>query len=128
MFLPADSNCPTDFDFFIGEWDVVHRRLRERLVGCTEWDTFTGMNVAKKVMGGFGNVDENGVGTFVANDSLDGKPIVVRFTWSVPSHDRPRWEQAFSPDGGRSWEVNWIMEFSRRTATAQPSFQALGCD
>ena len=23
------------------------------------------------------------------------------------------WEQAFSPDGGKTWEVNWVMEFSR---------------
>ena len=24
-----------------------------------------------------------------------------------------RWEQAFSADGGATWEVNWVMEFTR---------------
>ena len=27
---------------------------------------------------------------------------------------RPRWEQAFSGDGGETWEPNWVMEFARR--------------
>jgi hypothetical protein len=27
-----------DFDFFFGAWRVAHRRLRERLTGCTDWE------------------------------------------------------------------------------------------
>lgn len=161
MFLPPDTDGPTDFDFFIGHWDVTHRRLKERLCGCTDWEVFAGRNVVKKILGGFGNVDDNllylpggtyravtlrsfdrhtktwsiwwldsrtpgaldvpvvgsftdGIGTFVAHDSLGGRPIVVRFTWAVPEPDQPRWEQAFSPDGGATWETNWTMEFRRR--------------
>jgi hypothetical protein len=57
---------------------------------------------------------ENGVGTFLANDSFNGRPIVVRFRWSLPAPDQPRWEQAFSPDEGSSWEINWIMDFARQ--------------
>jgi hypothetical protein len=36
-------------------------------------------------------------------------------TWLVPfrGHDRARWQRAFSPDNGKTWEVNWVMEFSR---------------
>lgn len=56
---------------------------------------------------------ENGVGTFYANDSIRGRPIRVRFLWTLPSADHPRWEQAFSADGGASWETNWIMSFTR---------------
>jgi hypothetical protein len=51
----------------------------------------------------------DGVGTFLADDTLDGKPIQVRFLWR-PS--QLRWEQAFSPDAGAAWETNWIMEFT----------------
>lgn len=56
---------------------------------------------------------ENGVGTFYANDSFQGRPIRVRFLWTLPAPDRPRWEQAFSADGGDTWETNWIMNFTR---------------
>ncbi|MEX0733583.1 MAG: hypothetical protein WD944_12390 [Steroidobacteraceae bacterium] len=61
------------------------------------------------VVGGF----ENGVGTFYADDHFAGKPIRIRFLWSMPGKDTPSWEQAFSPDAGRSWETNWIMNFTR---------------
>lgn len=38
----------------------------------------------------------------------------VRFEWTRPHSDAPRWEQAFSPDGGRTWETNWVMNFTRQ--------------
>ena len=53
------------------------------------------------------------VGSFFADDTLDGKPIKVRFLWNVNPGGNPAWEQAFSPDGGASWETNWVMEFKR---------------
>ncbi|MBX3626162.1 MAG: DUF1579 domain-containing protein [Rhizobacter sp.] len=55
-----------------------------------------------------------GVGVFLADDTLDGRPIRVRFTWRPNGGDRPTWEQAFSPDAGATWETNWTMEFTRR--------------
>lgn len=57
----------------------------------------------------------NGVGTFYADDTLRGKPIRIRFTWSKITPTSAHWEQAFSPDGGKTWEVNWTMEFQRVT-------------
>jgi hypothetical protein len=56
---------------------------------------------------------ENGVGNFLANDTLRGKTVLVRFTWSQITPTSAHWEQAFSPDGGKTWEVNWTMEFKR---------------
>jgi len=56
---------------------------------------------------------KNGAGVFLGEDTFNGNPIQVRFTWSEITRNSARWEQAFSPDGGASWEVNWKMEFSR---------------
>jgi hypothetical protein len=55
----------------------------------------------------------NGVGTFFAEDTLRDKPIKVRFTWSHITKTTARWEQAFSPDGGKTWEVNWEQKLER---------------
>ncbi len=54
----------------------------------------------------------DGIGMFEGIDTLAGKPIRVRFVWSQIETEQPRWEQSFSADGGRTWETNWIMEFS----------------
>ncbi len=54
-----------------------------------------------------------GLGCFYADDTLRGQAIRVRFIWTARSElGQPRWEQAFSADGGASWECNWVMDFS----------------
>ena len=53
------------------------------------------------------------VGLFEGEDVHRGRPILVRFTWSGVTTPTPRWEQAFSDDGGRTWETNWVMDFTR---------------
>lgn len=160
MTTPPLRSAATDFDFIVGEWTVKHRRLNARLCGCTEWTEFTGLNSTKKILGGFGNVEDNllrfpqgdvraaafrsfdaqsrqwaiwwldgrtphvidvpmvggfrrGVGTFYADEAVDGRPIRVRFLWSDITTTSCRWQQAFSPDGGKTWETNWIMKFMR---------------
>ena len=60
----------------------------------------------------------DGVGEFYGDDQQDGVPVRVRFRWSGISATTARWEQAFSADGGATWETNWIMRFTRRTAAA----------
>jgi hypothetical protein len=55
----------------------------------------------------------NGVGVFYSDDTLRGKPVKVRFTWTHPTPDTARWEQAFSGDGGKTWETNWVTDFTR---------------
>lgn len=37
----------------------------------------------------------------------------VRFRWHDTSTTEPHWDQAFSPDNGSTWEINWIMRFHR---------------
>jgi hypothetical protein len=61
------------------------------------------------VRGGF----ENGVGRFLSHDSFNGKPVVCRFIWSGITATAAHWEQAFSSDGGATWETNWHMAFTR---------------
>jgi hypothetical protein len=162
--MPHDRKAspPGDFDFIIGSWRVHHRRLVDRLAGCTEWAEFSGSMTTRETLGGFGNIEDNfldlpggayravalrsfdaatgtwaiwwldgrfphqldipvigsfadGVGTFFAADTFNGRPIKIRFIWTADA-ERPRWEQAFSPDSGASWETNWVMEFTRADA------------
>ena len=68
-----------------------------------------GANLDPPVKGGF----DGGVGTFFADITFSGKPVRMRFVWSHITRDTLRWEQAFSPDGGKTWETNWIMQFQR---------------
>jgi hypothetical protein len=159
----TSASSANDFDFIIGDWRVHHRRLKERLAGCCEWVEFEGTSTTRKILGGFGNIEdnvlalpdgpypaaalrsfdpatglwsiwwldgrdphrldtpvvgrfENGTGLFHADDTLDGRPIGVRFTWFALDADTARWQQAFSEDGGKTWETNWIMDFSRAGA------------
>jgi len=55
----------------------------------------------------------DGVGLFTGDDTLRGRPIKVRFEWSRITPSSAHWEQAFSPDGGVTWETNWRMDFTR---------------
>lgn len=56
---------------------------------------------------------DGGVGTFFGDDVFEGRSIRVRFLWSSTSDSACRWEQAFSGDGGQTWETNWVMTFTR---------------
>ena len=63
------------------------------------------------------------VGLFEGKDTFEGRPIRVRFTWTRLGPETARWEQAFSADGGTTWETNWVMEMTRDVplVAAQPS-------
>jgi hypothetical protein len=159
MSNPALPHGAADFDFLIGSWSVAHRKLRDRLVGSTEWFEFGGTMQAEAILGGLGNFDKNviglpeggyeactlrlfhrdtgqwslhwidgrdpkldpplfgsfkdGIGTFHGDDSFRGRPIKLRFHWELLAPGKARWDQAFSPDAGESWETNWVMEFTR---------------
>jgi len=60
-------------------------------------------------VGGF----KDGRGEFYDKESWDGKPIVVRFVITPRSPDAIHFEQAFSADDGKTWELNWIADDTR---------------
>ena len=62
----------------------------------------------------FGNFDGRGRGVFYGQDTMDGRAIFVRFIVMQVSRREARFEQAYSTDGGRSWEDNWIAVDTRR--------------
>lgn len=55
----------------------------------------------------------NGVGTFIGEDTLEGRALKTREQWSQMTPRSARWEQASSADGGQRWETNWISTFAR---------------
>jgi hypothetical protein len=56
----------------------------------------------------------DGVGTFYGLDAVNGRAVFVRFLILPVNRDQYRFEQAYSPDGGKSWETNWIAIDTRR--------------
>jgi len=55
----------------------------------------------------------NGRGEFYDTEEFNGKPIVVRYVWSDITATSGHFEQSFSADGGKTWEVNWISTITR---------------
>jgi len=143
-----------DFDWEIGTWKTLVKRLQRPLTGSTSWVEYEGTSVVSKILGGRANLVEldvsgaagrieglslrlynpearqwslnfsnirtgtlsppvtgefkNGRGEFYGLESLDGRAILVRFIISDVTANSARFEQAFSNDGGKTWEVNWI--------------------
>ncbi|HYH10097.1 MAG TPA: hypothetical protein VEK11_23825, partial [Thermoanaerobaculia bacterium] len=64
----------------------------------------------------------NGRGEFYSQESYNGRTILVRFVISDIKADSVRFEQAFSDDYGKTWEVNWIATDTRipEPAAAKP--------
>ena len=56
---------------------------------------------------------KNGRGEFYDKETLNGRAILVRFVISDIKPDSCRFEQAFSEDDGKTWEINWIAIDSR---------------
>ena len=55
----------------------------------------------------------NGCGEFYDQEPLNGRAILVRFVITPVNEDLCRFEQAYSDDGGKTWEVNWIATDTR---------------
>ncbi|HWZ60190.1 MAG TPA: hypothetical protein VNW46_14530 [Gemmatimonadaceae bacterium] len=62
---------------------------------------------------------KDGQGEFFAQDTLNGRAILVRFVWSKTTTTTPHFEQSFSDDGGKTWEVNWITDQIRVRDTSE---------
>jgi hypothetical protein len=63
---------------------------------------------------GYGSFDDSGRGTFYGSDMIDGRAIMVRFVITPRSRNQALFEQAYSANGGKNWEVNWIALDTRR--------------
>ncbi len=167
-----------DFDFLVGHWVTRQRRLKHRLQGSGDWESFDATTRNQHLPGGVINFDtlvaphwrpgwvgmslrvfnpatnlwsiywvtnEGGgidratgrlgapvvgrfhgdEGVFDGTDVFEGRPIRVRFQWQRQGADRARWQQAFSDDGGLSWEVNWVMAFERAAPPPADALAAL---
>ena len=103
----VDQIRVVDGDFFEG----VSLRLFDLADGLWRiyWIDSHGARLFPPVVGKFDG-DE---GVFRGEDEHAGKPVQVTFRWNRRDPDRPTWQQAFSPDGGRTWETNWHMAFRR---------------
>ena len=102
-----DQTRTVEGDFFEG----VSLRLFDAADGLWRiyWVDSHGARLFPPVVGGFGG-DE---GVFRGEDRHAGRPVLVEFRWNRRDPGRPTWQQAFSADGGGSWETNWFMAFRR---------------
>lgn len=151
---PSLPDGPGGFDFEIGRWNSVVKRLKRPLSGSHEWVELSGTTVVRKLLDGRANIAEldiagpsgriqgvslrlydaqsrqwsihyaniaagaltapmlgdfrHGRGEFHGDDTLDGRPIKVRFVIECDRRESCRFEQAFSADAGKTWELNWL--------------------
>lgn len=56
---------------------------------------------------------KDGRGEFYDHEELNGRWILVRYVWSDLTPTSAHFEQAFSEDAGKTWEVNWISNIRR---------------
>jgi hypothetical protein len=156
------SNGRGDFDFEIGDWQVQQRPLKHMLQAPTNWQEFTGISVARKILGGLWLHNEisnerakrsfqgitlrlfapqaqqwsvypansmqgalavhmiggctNGRGVSYSHVPLDDMHRFTRFLWPEITPSPYLWEQAYSADGGATWETNWIQGHVRLPA------------
>ncbi|MEM0156341.1 MAG: hypothetical protein QW597_07075 [Thermoplasmataceae archaeon] len=53
-------------------------------------------------------------GDFFGRDTYRGQQVMARSRWEIGTSRHPRWEQAFSTDCGKTWRVNWLIQFSKQ--------------
>ncbi|HEV2332472.1 MAG TPA: hypothetical protein VGV16_04855, partial [Gammaproteobacteria bacterium] len=56
---------------------------------------------------------KDGIGVFINQDSYNGRTVLVRDVWSKITPTSCHNEWAYSDDGGKTWEVNWIADDTR---------------
>ena len=102
----GDLRCPNRY--------IGGMTLRMYNADTHQWSLWWGTRklglVPPPQVGHFDAADE---GEFFANDTYAGKPIVVRFKWTLLPGDHPHFEQAFSTDNGKTWETNWTTVYDR---------------
>jgi hypothetical protein len=93
----------------------------------SDWATSTHGILGRPTIGEF----KNGQGEFYDQEPINGRVILVRFIWSQITPTSAHFEQSFSDDGGKTWEVNWITdqrriseeEFKAATESSTPKLE-----
>ncbi|KQZ59292.1 hypothetical protein ASD53_06930 [Lysobacter sp. Root559] len=107
-------------DDFVSDWG--RPGSAEKFLGMTlrlfnpetrQWSLYWAGNhdgvLEPPVVGAF----KDGVVTFVGAAEHEGRPVLAKFTWDQISANAAHWHQAFSADGGKTWETNWHMWMRR---------------
>ena len=111
-------NGLANMDEFVVENPTTHiRGLTLRLYNpkTKEWSLYwananAGVMAMPPTVGRF---DGKGRGEFYDREDWNGRPIIVRYVWSGITKTTAHFEQSFSADDGKTWEVNWISDLSR---------------
>jgi hypothetical protein len=107
LYLPTGTYravAPRAFDPATGRWNIWW--LDGRMAGKLDppvRGTFTGAE-----------------GEFHGPDVYQGRKVDVRFRWHETTSKRPHWDQAYSTDSGKTWEINWRNYFTRTSEMPTP--------
>jgi hypothetical protein len=108
-----------NFEEFEVDSPATHQHIKAQTLRLydpvsQQWSIY-GIDVDKGTLGLPATVGQfdNGVGRFFDYEDWKGRMVLVRYEWSHSGRDHAHMEQAFSADGGASWEVNWICDLTR---------------
>ncbi|CAN5731703.1 hypothetical protein BH11PSE3_BH11PSE3_12360 [soil metagenome] len=100
--MPSTHKPSPDFDFLMGIWKCRHRYLVRRLADCHDWIEFDGCCAARKILDGFGNMDEADIdlpgGRYRGMSLRTWDPRTAR--WSIYWLDSRTPGQLFAPVTG----------------------------
>lgn len=108
-----------NFDFLIGKWNVLNRRLKDRLTNCDEWIEFSAAMETKPILNGLGTMDEMKSSHF--GDNFVGLSIRILnpFTdeWTI------YWADTASPEIGLKPQVIGKFENGKGTFFGKEDYQ-----
>ncbi|GLZ80591.1 hypothetical protein Afil01_53980 [Actinorhabdospora filicis] len=117
--LDATAHCHTVFEGGANFDEIV---FADGSRGCTLrlfdpatglWSLYWSNNATGRLFPPVTGRFADGVGVFEGEEEHEGRLVKVRYIWSRVDTGTPRWEQAYSGDGGATWERNWVMDFRR---------------
>ncbi len=85
--IASKTSSPDDFDFLVGKWQILNRKLKSRLSSCSEWIEFEAWAECRKILNGYGNIDS--FHTTVEDRPFEGMSL-----------------RLFNP-GTRLWSIYW---------------------
>jgi hypothetical protein len=102
--------------------EVTFRRATGKAAGLSialfdpksqEWNIYSASDAGGMLDAPLVGKFKAGRGEFYAQEIFENQHIFTRVTWCDITETSCRWEQAFSPDGGKTWETNWVADLSR---------------